>query len=220
MRKNILLGSLIIVLIATSTLAEDLSRKELRAIGQQYIQAWESGSFDDLKNLFVNPDTPQNSVFSYWQKAGTIKGIDLKDIEEGHISLGFTYVIYGKVPYGEYLPLRPRRWLLLTPDGKIKYDSILVKHPIEVAEIAVSYINWHADSSRFYNDEGKPRSPQRIQDTFTNLKDTGIPMFDLNLKAKPTDIKKSLVKIRRWLKRDGRYWDISEPKIPYYDKDR
>lgn len=48
---------------------------------------------------------------------------------------------------------------------------------------------------------------------FNNLEKTGIPLFNLDLSDPYKDIKTSLSKIESWIKKEGREFDNSDPKI-------
>ena len=66
------------------------------------------------------------------------KEIEFDKIKYDHILLKFTF---NHMP-GAYDPDGNHftRSLMLTPDGKIKYDDIFIKHPIAIAMISTSSI--------------------------------------------------------------------------------
>jgi hypothetical protein len=103
------------------------------------------------------------------------------------------------------------RWLLLTPDGKIKYDSILLKHPIEIAlkSIPVLY-----DRGERYQWAAVSSNSNALSDkTYLSFESMGIPMFGLDLTASPDEIDESLLQITEWLINEGDKWDSTEPKV-------
>ncbi|MDF7801854.1 hypothetical protein P4C99_20415 [Pontiellaceae bacterium B1224] len=188
---------------------KELSKKELEAIGEQYIQAWESGSYEKVKAFFLHPQHLTQSRFNECKER--IDDIDIDKVGDGYIILDIDSNTYW--PHLTDLPISDadERWVLFTPDGQIKYDSILLKHPIEIAlkSMLVLYgrgekYKWAAVGSN---------SNVLSEKTYTSLKNMGIPMFGLDLSGSPDEIDESLLKMTEWLLGEGDTWDSTEPNV-------
>ena len=184
---------------------KELSKKELRAIGEQYIQAWESGNIERVKAFFLQPENITQGRFNEY--AEMINKFNIDKVGDGYIILEARRK-KGKIwlHYTDHtIPDWDERWLLLTPDGKIKYDSILLKHPIHIALESVLFM-------RLYDNEEEEK---RI---YSSLEQLGIPLFGLDLSDSPIKSLQSLSKIFKWLLKEGDKWDSSEPKVFYPKK--
>jgi len=188
---------------------KELSKKELRAIGEQYIQAWESGDFEKVKSFFLHGQHLTRTRFAECMER--IDELDIDKVGDGYIILDFDSNTYW--PHLTDLPISnaDQRWVLFTTDGKIKYDSILLKHPIEIAlkSMLVLYgrgekYKWAAVGSN---------SNALSERTYTSLKNMGVPMFGLDLSGNPDEIDESLLKMTEWLLEEGDKWDSTEPKV-------
>jgi len=234
----------------TKPKAEPLSKSELLVIGKKYIQAVEACSKPDMVALFLNPEEME-----YWAdqlKVATvriwIKGADANDglvwlQTEGKIFPDPIY--YGgegpKILGGSYADRNSRGidiyarsysyiWLMVAPGGKIKYDSLQCRHPLQIAALYVRYLESHYDEYAAYRDESPDslKKWDRLQDVYLQqfedveavykqLKESGIPLYGFDLSSSEREYEKSMRQIKKWLIKNGKEWDISEPKvyIPY-----
>lgn len=189
--------------------AKELSKKELTTIGEQYIQAWESGDFEKVKSFFLHPQHLTQSKFDECKER--IDDIDIDKVGDGYIILDIDSNTYW--PHFTDLPISnaDERWVLFTSDGKIKYDSILLKHPIEIA--LKSMLVLYARGEKYKWAAVGSNSNRLSEMTYTTLKNMGIPMFGLNLSDKSNEIDESLLKMTEWLLEEGDKWDSTEPKV-------
>ncbi len=179
---------------------KELSKKELRAIGEQYIKAWESGDIESFKALFLQPEKIKSDKFMQYKEI--INKFDIDKVGDNYIILEARrkkdkiWLHYTDHTMSDW----DERWLLFTPDGKIKYDSIILKHPIHIALESVPVL-LTSDNEKLEN---------RI---YESLEQMGIPMFELDLSANARKRLQSLLKMRQWLLKEGDKWDSSEPKV-------
>jgi hypothetical protein len=169
--------------------------------------------------MYLNPDKVDSSQFLNYQK--NIRWVKSRGENKGHFKVRFrakdisqwsatnNYVLFLNAFRSE------EKWILLTPDGKIKYDDVFVKHPIELAKIACMEIGlcFGRGRSFYLSDEYK----LFVQSYYALLKETGIPLFGLDLHDDPDDITESLEKIMEWVEDNAESYDSSEPKVflPY-----
>jgi hypothetical protein len=236
----------------TKPKAEPLSKSELLVIGKKYIQAVEACSKPDMVALFLNPEEME-----YWAdqlKVATvriwIKGADANDglvwlQTEGKIFPDPIY--YGgegpKILGGSYADRNSRGidiyarsysyiWLMVAPGGKIKYDSLQCKHPLQIAALCVRFLERYftyyvqrrdgGTDAIIKNRFGKPVSIDKeqfedVEAVYKQLKESGIPLYGFDLSSSEREYEKSMRQIKKWLIKNGKEWDISEPKvyIPY-----
>lgn len=200
--------------------SEKLSKKELRTIGEEYIAAWEAGDFEAVRAFFLQPENITQSTFNEYNKI--IMKFNITKAGDDYIRLE------ARRRKGEmwrhFTDIQPdfdERWLLFSADGKIKYDSILSKHPIHIAQNSVyallSTISLTGDNfsektqselaSLGYN----PAKTERL--IYSYLEQTGIPLFGLDLSESKKKIRNSLFRIMHWLQNKGDRWDSSEPNV-------
>ena len=191
-----------------------LSTQDVRDIGKRYVEAWESGNLDELKKLYLYPDKITQSTFKRY-RSYVFDEIEFDKIKYGHILLE---VSFKKRP-GGFDPDGSShiRRLLLTPEGKIKYDDIFIKHPIAIAMISTSNIQGLSfiihKQSGIQESKVYPTLIAKNKTNFNNLEKTGIPLFGLDLNNPYKDIEISLSKIESWIKKEGREFDNSDPQI-------
>lgn len=177
------------------------SKKELEAIGEQYIQAWESGDIELLRAFFLHPERITQRSFNDYNEI--IDELDVDEVGAGYILLDVDrkndkvwlhYTDHGMKNGDE-------RWLLFTPDGKVKYDSILLKHPILIAMKSVRILLTATYSEELQN---------RI---YASLEQTGVPLFGLDPSKNPRRNAGALLELLNWIQEEGHQWDASEPKV-------
>ena len=217
---------------------ESLSKSELTAIGEKYIEIVEMGNGDEMMFLFSNPTEAECRVHAlrsaieriWYGEVDPDKGwiqlkTDPKKYPDSRNPTGYSSREI-KDPDGRGIEIYSHSyseiWLMVAPDGKIKYDSLQRKHPFQVAYLCVRFLNsyykYHAEKLE-EGDEWEPKSQvitERIEDipqVYQQLKDLGVPLFEFDLTSSERDCEKAMRKIRSWLLKTGREWDISEPHI-------
>ena len=189
---------------------KELSKKELRAIGEQYIQAWESGDIESVKAFFLQPEKITHTKFNQYKEI--IRDFHIDKVGAGYIALDVDRETH-KIWWSLYESNAggKERWLLFTADGKIKYDSILLKHPIEIALKSMPVLYGRGEK---YKWAAVGSDSNRLSEkTYTSLKNMGIPMFKLDLSGSPDEIDESLLKMTEWLMEEGDKWDSTEPNV-------
>ena len=99
----------------------------------------------------------------------------------------------------------PECWLMLQPDGKIKYDSIFISHPVLVVRSCAGC---------FWSPSGKPNT-QRERVCSEALIESGVPLFGFTPTSSRLQQSQSVREIFDWLEKNGDEWDTSEPKVFY-----
>lgn len=189
----------------------ELSKKDLRAIGEQYIQAWNSGDIEKVKVLFLQPENVTQTELDRAKKMFQELNID-------SVGDGYVVVLNRKLSDEHWMRWRDvpeeawNQWLLLTADGKIKYDTSLYKHPIAIALRSMPVLYSRGDKyeklrNAYY------LSNKNSERAYEKIKDLGIPMFGLDLSRARYQIDKSLGKMTEWLMEEGDKWDSTEPKV-------
>ncbi|QBG47001.1 hypothetical protein EGM51_06185 [Verrucomicrobia bacterium S94] len=198
-----------------------LSKKELKLIGEQYIEALETGDFEKFRSLYLNPDQIDLSMFE--KLKAVVNEMEYEGVDDGNIELSVEFNSNSAEPdfYWVYDPNinlaiyanHCERWLLLTSDGKIKYDMMLFHHPMTFAILKVYHINTICGPRKgaFVNEIHQ----RNAAIAYEELKSLDIPMFGLDLNSNPNTIGTSLKKIQRWMQDEGDQWDTSEPKAFY-----
>ena len=181
--------------------AKGIERTELKSIVETYEEAFENRSYGKLRGIFHSLDNcDKNALFSY-----DVRSVKINDIDGNNISVTIRYKYLGGGSSHE-----TSGWIQLTNEGKIKYDPLLVKHPIPTAFFAVRMLIIETESVLLktgrYADQ--PLIPYRTQ-----LLNTGVPEFDIG----GLQLKQRLEKykdILRWLIENGDTWDATDPKVP------
>lgn len=117
---------------------------------------------------------------------------------------------------------------MITTDGKIKYDSLQCRHPLQTAELCIKYLDWCYKRYALYREDRFLPIDKDIRDwaivqyedvetVYQQLEDLGIPLYGFNLSSSNLDYEKSMKLIKKWLIKNGKEWDISQPEIhiPY-----
>lgn len=223
----------------TKPKAEPLSKQELLDIGEKYLEAVEACSGTEMESLFSNPK--EIEFFAGRLRAVTEKRwVKSALVRESSVWLqsevkaipyfnpnnrtGYTLDIIKHDGRGidiyahSYLDI----WLMVTPEGKIKYDSFRCKHPLQIAERCIKYLDhWY----RYYvesleeGDDWEPRTPhipkaiEAVPQVYQQLKDLGVPLYEFDLFSSEREYEKAIRKTKRWLIKQGKEWDVSEPKV-------
>ena len=188
---------------------EELSKRKVKEIAEEYVEAIIDQDYEAWSGLMANPTGVSeeafmayytkpariNHPFSYWLPTGKLKRLKILSIKESVVQLEFQIKDRGGIS--------PKGYLLILPDGKIKYDAIHVWHPILWAKLYASYLN-HMQPFP---------SGKRHELYSSGLISTGIPLFDFDPNASQSDQRKSLNKIETWMEDNCNEWDSSEPKL-------
>lgn len=209
--KCALLG---VFLLNTAVFA-DCSKEEIKKIVRQYEKVCVNADYklwcdiyyqqDSISEAeFLNKFSPTNrydrefsytilpSKYSYYCP----KKISIKRIDGGNVELRIVW---------EWK--KEDDWLQILPNGKIKYDPFINRHPILIAI---------KNCIPFYecNCEWHHKGPCRNDDKyFSLLESTGIPLFGLSLSGTKSEKREACKKIKKWIKKNGGTWDNSDPKI-------
>lgn len=186
-----------------------LSEKELRAIGEQYIQAWNSGDIERVKVFFLQPENVTQTKFDQHKKL--FPELKIYSVADGYLLLNAE--LNEKYRSDSWSRERTwKQWLLFTAAGKIKYDSSLQRHPIHITLNSMPVLYSRGDKCEKFRD-AYYISNINSERAYEVLKDLGVPMFGLDLSRARYQIDKSLIKMTEWLMDEGDKWDSTEPKV-------
>lgn len=202
--KQLIIAVLLITL-AQNSLAEGLSRKEIETIADNYVEAWNHKKYASLSEMYLIPSSIGQSDFT----KSCVLNTETRGEDDGHIIIEFD-LADSRHQDGQY---RESTWLLLTNDGKIKYDSLIQLHPLDAANDACRYIEAIFGESR--TSEKDPSLKQEAFRHYEILENTGVPLFGLNLDGSQEDdeISDSIDEIKDWIKDHIDSWDKDEPMV-------
>lgn len=179
-----------------------IATTEARIIAQNYVEYLAADREDRLKmnlnpaNLFADREKAEQTVIrDYYFSEDTkyfssVKRVDKKDY-------GFCI----KVEFRSQEGLESTYWIQMLPDGKIKYDSIFIDHPLISAMSYCYSVIYSTKNDRDYTPTDE-------------LTDLGIPLFGYSPQKSREERIKSLEKIQDWLLSDeAEDWDTTEPKV-------
>ncbi len=184
------------------------SKKQVKEIAEKYIEAVMNKDYEAWAGLMADTKDFDEQRFNaryalhpnprfYWGKSlFHLKKIHYRSSENNSAKLTLKR---------EHSSYEPECWLILQPDGKIKYDSLFIPHPVLVVRTCLGYF-WSPDRKRNTQDE------RVYSDT---LIETGVPLFDYTPESSRLQQAQSVRKIFDWLEKNGDEWDISEPKVFY-----
>ena len=185
-----------------------LSETEVRKIAEQYADACIKQNYRSWQALSFNKDRVSREAFLNAVTMGYIitgdnthcpKTISIMESDGRNVHL--------------QIPLKGggerRGWLQLLPDGKIKYDPLICRHPTLLAFLNAR-IPPRCKCSGRHNSRCTAGS-----EIFERLTSIGVPLFGFNPKASIRDQEQALKKINEWLVENGAQWDNSEPKVYY-----
>jgi len=190
-------------LMLTSSLYAELSKDQVKAIAKQYAAACVDRDFDAWKALYYSSDKCKRRDFMLGvanpnhTKGSHIKTVRIKNVK------GLSVQVEPQKNMG----VKSKGWLLLLPNGKIKYDPIIYPHPI----IAISQECQHALA--IARGVGDYDSSSDYSDSIRYLLKSGIPTFGLEA-GDPTHKQiKALEEIAGWIAKNRNQWDNSEPHV-------
>ena len=199
-----------------------LSNKEMRDIGEAYIEAilnkdyaaWsslmlntEGVNKEHFMNFYAPKDWRYDKHYRDYGASWLIERMKIRKIRHNYIILKINTEAED----------REEEWniaLQLLPDGKIKYDNLFLRHPAIIAKVCVVHL---------YHCHGRERLEQmRMPDAWRNthlnpyadmLKQSGVPLFGYNKDASWDEAIESLDHIKNWLINHFEEWDSGEPEL-------
>lgn len=198
--------TLVACIFLASMSAKGLDRSEIKSVVSIYEEGFETRYYGKLDYVFHSLDNcSKTALFSYH-----VDRLSIKEIDGNNADVKIKYT-FGKKGAETELD----GWIQLTDAGKIKYDPILVQHPIPSAFRATSLCIIEIENAE-QNRAPRPNSQPAIP-YHTQLLNTGVPAFDLN-EVPMNQRKEKYQDILRWLIKNGNTWDATEPKIPCPEK--
>ena len=186
--------------------AKGIDKAEIMSIVSIYEDGFKKRLYGKLDYVFHSLDNCDKvALFSY-----DVDRVSIKEIDGNNVYVKISYTFGEKGPDQEL-----EGWIQLTMDGKIKYDPILVRHPILSAFRATwsSIIEIEdAEQNRDSSSNSQPHIPYHTQ-----LLNTGVPAFNLQGISR-NQRKEKYQDILRWLIKNGNTWDATEPKVPCPEK--
>ena len=184
------------------------SKKQVKEIAEKYIEAvmnkdyeaW-AGLMADTKDVDEQRFNERYVMHSDFSNYCRLNIIYLKKIHYRSSKNNCAKLTLKR----EHSSYEPECWLLFQPDGKIKYDSIFIAHPVLVVRTCLGYF-WTPDRKRDTQDE------RVYSDTLIEI---GVPLFGYTADSSRLQQAQSVRKIFDWLEKNGDEWDISEPKVFY-----
>ncbi|MBN2686380.1 MAG: hypothetical protein JXR40_13950 [Pontiellaceae bacterium] len=200
-----------------------LSKEQIEIVVQKYEKLCIDGMHDrlpgdellELMNMWTGNT---KELFMYFKLYDDGEEIFIADSVKGNF-LNYKQIRIDKfVDNGALLEIKSTEgekeigYILITNDGRIKYDSAMRPHPIETAYDTFDRIIYHVQrendgigSTAFNNDS--------YTFVYKELVPTKIPLFGLSLDQKSHERQKSIDEIKEWLIKNGAKWDNSEPKL-------
>ena len=188
---------------ATEHTWKKLTRKEVLNVGKLYVKAVQDKDYELWCSLF--PDLYKGDerlnkkrFVLYTQEQGDFISVAGTDDHNVQISMSF-YNGDGT------------RWLLLQPDGRIKYDFLVFLHPFEDAHEWLAYLKRCDDEGIYVSRSG---TSIRADSAYIvkRLEELGVPSFGYD-NASEREQKKCRKQMANWLIELDEDWDISEPKL-------
>lgn len=170
---------------------KELSKKEVKELVNQYIEAVKKQDFDAWVSLL----SPMHPNHEHWNKGSfEIKTRFLDDIDIEEID-GLNVVL--EVEFGHRKQLG---YLQIHSSGYIKYTPIVFRHPVSQGFEGLDFLLC-SDVERF------------SQLGIATLKSAGVPLFGFDPKSSVSANAGSVKEILNWLMIHGREYDVTEPKV-------
>lgn len=188
---------------------ETVTKKQVKEIAEKYIEAVMDKDYETWAALMADATDFDKRRFnaSYTWRSNSpynltclvrLKKIKYKSQEENYVRV----LVKQENRESEH-------WLMFQPDGKIKYDSIFILHPVQVVRACTGYF-WSPLSSKRDASE-----KQVYSDTLIKMGEMGLPLFGYTPDVSESHRIQSIRKIFDWLQKHGDEWDVSEPKVFY-----
>lgn len=172
-----------------------LSKEEVRAIAERYIEAWEEGDYRAWHDLVSPLHEQVHNERSF--KTICDRGVSFK--------LGRIDGLNAQIDVKHRGGMTREGWLQLLPGGEIKYTPYLFPHPL---------IGAFRSASTLTLNNSDERSLRLRQSAVKSLENKNIPLFGYEADAPARERKKCVKEIFIWLIEEGVEWDATEPRIP------
>jgi len=193
---------------------QELTRKQVEEIAEKYIKAISEKDYVAWSSLMVSTKRVSEKEFRefYLKEAGLwrpfeasfnrIKKIEVRKVRDNSAILD-VYTVFS----GDEVGIRPAA-LLLLPDGKIKYDAFIVRHPLLIAKSSAGNLYGSYSRNVHPNAMSSRNAPKAA------LFKSGVPLFGFDEpNASKDDRSRALNKILKWISKNSNEWDSSEPKV-------
>lgn len=101
-------------------------------------------------------------------------------------------------------------WILLNPDGEVKYDSFKDPHPIERLYVEMRQLE---DTFTYMVKIRDKSFRDQLNKSIDLLNKYNIPSFELTPNSSISDAKESIEEMAEWLLENGTSFDVSEPYV-------
>lgn len=114
-------------------------------------------------------------------------------------------------------------YIQFTPDGKIKYDPIFVRHPLEIANPATinlvktyeEHVERLRNRKRNASEENSLKNARNDWERYLEtLTQSGVPLFGLTREKPAEEQRDNLEQLIEWLSSEAESWDVDEPLTP------
>lgn len=149
--------------------------------------------------------------------------VKVKKIEDLNVLVTITYYEQDNPRSGSsgtYTPSDTKGYIQLTPEGKIKYDPIYRRHPMEIAQSRINSLIFLFNKSAELADESRPDRAKLEENqkswglTIDTLSKMEIPLAGLDTTTPVVEQKESLEIIIEWFCANAETWDRGEPLTP------
>jgi hypothetical protein len=206
--NQLLVPIFLTALLLSSSLYAELSKDQVKEIAEQYAEACVNRDFESWKALYFNPEQCTHRDF--------MRGVaDPRLTKPGHLRAVRIRKVKGltvQVESQKNLGVKTKGWLLLLPNGKIKYDPIIYPHPILSASRECNHA-LAVTTGLFDQQNDNINYSHSLQ----YLVESGIPTFGLKIDDSSHNHIKALEEVQEWIEDNWNKWDNSEPHV-YYPK--
>jgi hypothetical protein len=184
-----------------------LPKDQVKGIAEQYADGWNDRDFEKISNLFLTPRKVSES--EYKKIAQTLDKVRRDNIYESAFTIKVEEL--GKTdPWGKFASGAVySSWCFLTSDGKIKYDTILYKHPVAEAITVVGRVT----SSQYSTGKSSIEDQEYQKLYIEHMEAIGAPLYGFKVGASKKALENSLEETIEWLEDNGGTIDTSEPKV-------
>ena len=196
-----------------ATQTQELSRKQAEEIAEKYIKAILDRDYLAWSSLMVDTKRVTEKEFmeyylepkGRWRPFGrNFKGI--KKIKVRKVR-GNSVILDVYQDFGDGVGIHPDA-LLLLPDGEIKYDALIVRHPLLIARSSAGRLSY------LHNYSLHPTKMYLMNDPEAALFKSGVPLFGYDEpNASRYEKLRSLDEIIEWIFENKDEWDSSEPNV-------
>ena len=188
-----------------------ISKGEVGKIAKLYVQALREKNFELIKPLI---STNANLTIEQAEKnfnRMTIVGRDedncpdRRSFKGDDVSIGSIDGLNAELTISHRYYEDDHGWLQLLPDGTIKYDLIISKHPFVDLEEGLGWLTMGV--------RAKSKTNTWTSQGLRILKKYDVPGFGFNKGTDKQDREKVIEQIVDWVLEKEKDWDVSEPKL-------